>query len=91
MYKVTLKPSPEDYNLEGLRLPLYFDDIPTLDALYYAVGEELRDTKDHLFRRNCLRLVLEIGLPRLGSYESNTVISLRGELSLSRLRVYKAT
>lgn len=90
MYRVVIRPAFDAYTRKRPRLVLYFDDIPTMNSLSFAVDEELDGTKDKLFKKNCKKVVLAIGVPRLGPYLSNTVCGIEGLLSLRKLKVYKA-
>jgi hypothetical protein len=92
MYKVVIQPSPDAFKRKSTKLRLYFDDIPTMKALMYAIDEELfGDPKNKLFYKGCKRVVLEMGVPRLGPYRSNTSCCAKGIVSLRLLRVYKST
>jgi len=89
MYKVTIRPPFDSYKRKNPKLVLYFDIIPTMKALCFAIDEELDGTKDELFRKRCRKTAISIGMPRLGSYLSNTVCTLDGILVLRQLKVYK--
>ena len=92
MYRLKLKPKFDAYKRKNPRLSLFFDELPTMKAMLYAVDEELDGSKDDLFRKNCKKLVMDIGVPRMPpDSRSNTVCSGSGILSLEKLRVYKAT
>jgi len=94
MYRVVIQPTfnrDGPYKRKSTKLRLYFDDIPTMKALLYAIDEErLGDPKNKLFYKNCELLAMD-ALPRLGSYRSNTRCCQLGTISLSQLKVYKAT
>jgi hypothetical protein len=95
MHRVVIQPSFDrdgEYKRKSAKLRLYFDDAPTMKAVLYAIDEErFGDPKNKLFYKNCKMVVMEMGVPILGPYRSNTSCCVRGIVSLRRLKVYKST